>query len=271
MQMATIIKPTLTGGLGLNTDSFTPYYQQIVDQIRALVKSGVLQEGDIFHSEGEVAKALGISKMPVRQAFARLRAEGLLVIERGKRPVVGSEKVSWDFRRLHGFSEEMKRRGLRPGHKVLELKQMPAGTEIARPLQLTASAIIYRFERLYYVSDEPVAIVVSYLPSKLFPELEQQDLEGTSLYHLFEHVYQRHLKWAEEEIGAVEASEQNAVLMKIKPSAALVRIKETAYDTRNVPVEFSVSLLRSDRYTVTVQAVRQGSPPRERRRQSTLR
>ena len=78
-------------GLNLHIDrgSFLPYYQQIVEQIRALVKTSVLSEGEVFKSEGEIARTLGISKMPVRQAFLKLRSEGLLVIEKGRRPVVG--------------------------------------------------------------------------------------------------------------------------------------------------------------------------------------
>ena len=98
--------------LHVDTDSFVPYYQQVVEQIRALVKSAALREGDVFYSEGEIAGLLGISKMPVRQAFLKLRSEGLLIIEKGKRPVVGSSQVPWNFQQLRGFSEEMRRRGL---------------------------------------------------------------------------------------------------------------------------------------------------------------
>ena len=53
----------------IETDSYVPYYQQIVEQIRAQIQSGALQEGQVFHSEGDIAAALNISKMPVRQAF----------------------------------------------------------------------------------------------------------------------------------------------------------------------------------------------------------
>lgn len=73
-------------GLVLDNASFVPYYEQIVDRVRNLIKDGRLHEGEVFCSEGEVARTLGISKMPVRQAFQKLRSEGLLIMAKGKRP-----------------------------------------------------------------------------------------------------------------------------------------------------------------------------------------
>lgn len=242
--------------LSLDANSFTPYYQQLTDQIRELVRSGRLREGDQFLSEGEVANQLGISKMPVRQAFATLRADGLLLIKRGKKPVVGSEKVSWDFRQLRGFSEEMTRRGLKPSSKLLKLERLGADGEIAEALKLKPADPVYRLQRLYYVSDEPVAVVTSYLPVKLFPDLEQKSVDGQSLYHLFENVYKRRLKWAEEEVSATVASKEDAAIMKTARGVPLLTIRETTYDTRQVPIEFSFSRLRADRYTATLRSVR---------------
>ncbi len=242
--------------LSLDSDSFTPFYQQLTDQIRELVRTGRLHEGDEFLSEGEVAKQLGISKMPVRQAFSTLRADGLLVIKRGKRPVVGSEKVSWDFRQLRGFSEEMTRRGLKPSSKLLKLERLGANKEVAQALKLKPAAPVFRLQRLYYVSDEPVAVVTSFLPAALFPDLERQAVDGQSLYHLFEKVYKRRLKWAEEEVSATVASKDDAAIMKTARGSPLLAIRETTYDTRQIPIEFSFSRLRADRYTATLKSVR---------------
>ena len=106
-------------GLVLDNHSFVPYYEQVVDQVRTLIKKNKLKSGQVFGSEGEMARALSISKMPVRQAFQKLRSEGLLIVARGKKPLIGSGKVPWNFQQLRGFSEEMKRRGLSPSAKLL--------------------------------------------------------------------------------------------------------------------------------------------------------
>ncbi len=241
--------------LHVDTDSFVPYYQQVVEQVRALVKSATLREGDVFYSEGEIAGLLGISKMPVRQAFLKLRSEGLLIIEKGKRPVVGSSQVPWNFQQLRGFSEEMRRRGLVPSAKVLSLKRAAAGADVAHALHLAAGDPVFTLRRLRYVNNEPVALVTSYLPVALFPDLDRQDL-GTSLYAVFEKIYKRKLNWAEEEIGAVSASREVARILGTQAGKALLFVRETTYDLRRIAIEHSHSLLRADRYKATVVSVR---------------
>jgi GntR family transcriptional regulator len=240
----------------IDTSSFVPYYQQIVDQVRALIKSGALREGEVFHSEGEIAAAVGISKMPVRTAFLKLRAEGLLIIEKGKRPVIGSSQVPWDFQQLRGFSEEMRRRGLVPSAKLLSIKRATANADVAQLLRLHSDESIFTMRRLRYVNSEPVALVTSYLPVALFPDLEQQDLENSSLYVLFEKVYRRKLSWAEEEIGATIANREVARILDTTPGKALLSVRETTFDVRGAAIEHSHSLLRADRYKATVVSVR---------------
>lgn len=240
----------------IDTNSFVPYYQQIVEQVRALIKSEAVREGDVFQSEGELASALGISKMPVRQAFLKLKSEGLLVIEKGRRPTVGSGQVPWNFQELHGFTEEMKRRGLVPSTKVLSIKEMPAEAEIADALRLQPGERVYALQRLRYVNAKPVALVTSYIPAALFPDLPQQNLGKVSLYYLYEKVYGRALSWAEEEIGATAATDEQARKLETAVGKPLLFVRETTYDVRRTPIEHSHSWLRGDRYTATVVSVR---------------
>jgi len=243
-------------GLTLDTNSFTPYYQQIVDHIRALVENKVLQEGEGFFSEGDISRALGISKMPVRQAFQKLRAEGLLIIAKGKRPAIGSGRVPWNFQQLRGFSEEMRRRGLVPSARVLSMEIAEPALEVAQALKLSVDEKVHALRRLRFVNGEPVAVVTSYLPVRIFAGIDKQDLEKQSLYQVFEQIYKRKLRWAEETIGATIAGEEDARILDTKAGSPVLVIKETTYDMQNVAIEYSLSLLRGDRYTASVISVR---------------
>jgi GntR family transcriptional regulator len=243
-------------GLVLDTTSFTPYYQQIVDHVRSLLEKKRLREGEIFCSEGDIARALGISKMPVRQAFQKLRAEGLLIIAKGKRPVIGSGRVPWNFQQLRGFSEEMRRRGLVPSARVLSMEIADPDLDVAQALKLALGEKIYKLLRLRFVNAEPVALVTSHLPARLFAGIDRQDLEKQSLYQIFEQIYKRKLRWAEETIGAAIAADEDAHILETKPGSPLLLIRETTYDDQNVAIEYSVSFLRGDRYTASVISVR---------------
>jgi GntR family transcriptional regulator len=243
-------------GITLNPDSFVPYYEQIVGQIRNAIQIGRLHAGASFYSEGEIARSLGISKMPVRHAFQKLRDEGLLIIQQGKRPVIGRERVPWDFQRLRGFSEEMLRKGLTPSARVLSLDEQIPEPAIAAALSLKPEQPVYRLKRLRFIDRQPVAVVISYLPAHIFPGIDQLDLAQQSLYYIIERVYGRPLQRADEVIGAVNARPEEAAILQTSVGSALLRITETTYDSQQVPVEYSVSLLRGDRYTAFVTAIR---------------
>ena len=242
--------------LALDPQSFVPFYEQIVTQVRNLIKDQKLRQGQAFYSEGQVARMLSISKMPVRQAFQKLRSEGLLVVSRGKVPVIGSGKLPWDFQELRGFSEEMRRRGLQPSAKVLSLDLRAPEGDVAHALRLPDGEKVCCLKRLRYVDGEPVAVVTSFLPAAMFPDIDQEDLEGQSLYHIYEHVYRRRLKWAEEVIGAATINPDDAQVLQAAPGSAVLLIKETTYDASETPIEYSVSVLRGDRYTASVISVR---------------
>ena len=242
--------------LVLDTQSFVPYYEQIAEQVRSLIKRNILRPGQIFLSEANLARQLGISKMPVRQAFNKLRGEGLLITKKGKTPVVGGGLLSWNFKELHGFSEEMRLRGLVPHTKVLSFELQKPDPETCSALRIPASERVYRVRRLRFVDQEPVAVVTSYLPESIFDGLDNQDLERNSLYYIFEDVYGRKLLNSEQIIGAVNAEHEEAQLLQTNTGSALLLIKETAFDIQETALEYAISLLRGDRYTASVVSVR---------------
>lgn len=243
-------------GFVLDSGSYVPYYMQIVGQVRDLIKKQKVNQGQTFCSEGEMAEVLGISKMPIRQAFQKLRSEGLLIIAKGKRPVIGSGRVPWNFQQLRGFSEEMRRRGLVPSARLLSLSLEDPDLEAAQALKLSPGEKVYRARRLRFINGEPVAVVTSFLPARIFAGIDKQDLENQSLYAIFERVYKRKLQWAEEIIGAMIAGAEEAEVLETSTGSALLVIRETTYDLQSVAIEYSLSLLRADRYTASVISVR---------------
>ena len=61
---------------------------------------------------------------------------------------------------------------------------------------------------------------------------------------------------AGEIIGAIIAGEDEAEILQTSVGNALLMIREAMYDTENVAIEYSVSLLRVDRYTAAVISIR---------------
>ena len=67
----------------INPTSGVPIYRQIVDQVRALIAGGALQEGDLLPSVRQVALAAAVNPMTVSKAYSRLETEGVVRRARG--------------------------------------------------------------------------------------------------------------------------------------------------------------------------------------------
>lgn len=68
----------------INTLSMVPIYEQIVDQIKAHIRSGDLKENDILPSVRTLSKELKISALTVKKAYDNLEADGFTVTVHGK-------------------------------------------------------------------------------------------------------------------------------------------------------------------------------------------
>lgn len=68
----------------INTSLMIPIYEQIVDQIKTLIRKGVLKENDSLPSVRALSKELKISALTVKKAYDSLESEGFTVTIHGK-------------------------------------------------------------------------------------------------------------------------------------------------------------------------------------------
>ena len=68
----------------INNSSMVPIYEQIVEQIKTLIRRGELVENDILPSVRTLSKELKISALTVKKAYDNLEAEGCTVTVHGK-------------------------------------------------------------------------------------------------------------------------------------------------------------------------------------------
>lgn len=61
-----------------------PIYEQIANQVKALIISGALKEGDMLPSMRLLAKELHISVITTKRAYEELEREGFIISQTGK-------------------------------------------------------------------------------------------------------------------------------------------------------------------------------------------
>ena len=117
----------------LHSDSSTPIYRQIVDQLRREINAGLLKPGDALPSVRQVAERHTINPMTVSRAYSLLEAEGLLIRQRGKPMSVAGRPAGED-------SVEHRLALLRPSLEQLVRE--------ARQLDLQGEAVIAELKNL---------------------------------------------------------------------------------------------------------------------------
>ena len=68
----------------INTTLMVPIYEQIVDQIKMLIRNGELKENDNLPSVRTLSKELKISALTVKKAYDNLESEGYTITVHGK-------------------------------------------------------------------------------------------------------------------------------------------------------------------------------------------
>jgi GntR family transcriptional regulator len=156
----------------LNQNSYEPLYIQIADSIARRIQAGDLAAGDRLPSERQLSEELSVSRMTIRQAFDMLADRGLIERQRGIGSVVSSPKLEQPVDVLIGFSDNMERKGIKPGARLLALQHQMADPTVAQTLQLKVGQPVYFIHRLRLANDIPMALEFSFFPAHLCPQLD---------------------------------------------------------------------------------------------------
>ena len=85
-----------------------------------------LAVGDAIPSERQLSADFGVSRLTVRAALDDLVREGYLVRRHGSGTFVSVPKIAQELT-MTSFTDDMRRRGLQPASRTLELRTTPAG------------------------------------------------------------------------------------------------------------------------------------------------
>lgn len=258
---ALAVRPDLAGA------GDSPAHLRIGHWLEQLIATKTLRPGDKLPAEVEIANALGVSRMTLRQALASIEAKGLLDRRRGRfgGNFVATPRIEFDHASLPGFTEQMRRIHVEAGARVLSATTRVASTEVRKSLGLPRSGRVHEILRARSANGEPIVLEEAHLPAAVFPGLLSADLSG-SLYAAMRE-YDAAPFSADERIEATQANEQQADVLGVDPGSPLLLITRTSFTEAGVAVEFSRDYHRSDRARIRIKSrvedrlTRTDSPP----------
>jgi GntR family transcriptional regulator len=112
----------------ISNSSGQPIYQQIVTQIKNLIISGVLKEGEALPSMRLLAKELRISVITTKRAYDELEREGFIVSFTGKGSFVAAENLDliWEqhYREIEAHMQAIADKAAACGLELEDLLEM---------------------------------------------------------------------------------------------------------------------------------------------------
>ena len=215
--------------------------------------------GDAIPSERQLSTDLSVSRLTVRAALDDLVREGYLVRRRGSGTFVSEPKIAQELT-MTSFTEDMRRRGMVPSSRTLELRIAPAGAHLGRLLYVSPSEPVVIFTRLRLADRETMAIETLHVREALVPGLTADDLEQHSFYELLHDTYGIDIVGGTQTIEPTVTNEEESSLLGVPlHSPAFVFERITRQPSGEI-VEFVRSIYRGDRYRIVTELSRPLDP-----------
>jgi GntR family transcriptional regulator len=215
------------------------------DRVLDLIESLVV--GQAIPSERLLTQEFGVSRLTVRAAIDELVRDGYLDRRHGSGTYVTEPKIAQPLT-LTSFSEEMRRRGMVPGSRTLELTVTSAGARLARRLQVSPEEPLVRVKRLRLADAEPMAMEVLHIPEALVPGLTKADLENRSFYELLAERYEIVIGSGTQTIEPTVTNEEESEVLGVPLHTPAFLFERTTVSESGRIVEFVRSIYRGDRY-----------------------
>ena len=241
----------------LQESSPLPLWFQIADRLRVAIADGTFAAGDALPSESQLNAAFGISRATSRAALDSLEQEGLIVRKSGKGSIVLSPRVEQPANEMFGFSDDMRRRGLRPSYETLFAGRVRASPEVAEALGVRVNSSVYQSRRLLKADDYPIGIALSWLSPALFKQTAPptaEELSSHSLYAWLQEKCGAKVAGARESIEAAIVADEMAAELQVAPGSAVLIVRRRSDAANGSPIEYAVLHFRSDRYRLHLES-----------------
>jgi GntR family transcriptional regulator len=241
---------TGTGARPLDRRSPLPLWAQLREDLHRRLAAGAFR--DAFPGELALTGEYAVSRHTVRAALRELRADGVVVAERGRRPrLAGPGGIAQPLGALYSLFASVESAGQRQT-SLVRARELCADGAVADRLGRAGDTPLFRLERLRLAGGEPLALDTVWLPAEVAAPLLDADFTHTALYDELAARTGLRLESGREHIRSVVPSRAQRRLLQIPPDAGALAIDRLGYAAGR-PVEWRHTLIRGDRFSLVAE------------------
>jgi GntR family transcriptional regulator len=234
----------------IDPNDFLPRYSQLANILRDRIAKGELPAREPIPSERQLEKDYSVSRTTIRQAIDLLVRQGFLYREHGRGTFVSPQKLQKGISELTSFTEDMRRRGMEPGQKILGIEDIQPSESIRARLELSSDRqSVLRIERLRLGDGVPMGLQTSYYALPPGETITRHDLERIgSVYRILQERFHLIPTEADETLEVTVATAAEASILQVRRGSPLLLSERTTYSQYRRVIEFVKILYRGDRY-----------------------
>jgi GntR family transcriptional regulator len=213
----------------LDKTSHIPLYLQLTAQLIHMIEEGELKPGDKIVSERELSELLKVSRITSRLAIQELLKSGLIYREQGRGTFIAESKMR-NVQGFTSFTENMIKRGMKPGSQILLQEVIPAEDTLARILHINPGEPALHLVRLRSADDRPIAIQYAHIPLNICQGLETEPLSDVSLFAILKQKYSVYPAWTEAVVEASSALPEEAPLLGVKVGEPVLVVRGLTFN-----------------------------------------
>jgi len=227
----------------------TSKYKWLAGILKQQIEAEIWLPREAIPSERQLEAKYKVSRPTIRQAIDFLERSGLVYREHGRGTFVSPQKLQKGMQELTSFSEDLIRRGIKPGQIIRSISKIVPSDNILQRLEMEPGIMALQIERIRLGDHTPIGLQTSYVVLEEGQEITKEDLEKSgSLYAILQEKFNIIPTEADETLEVTLATAEEANLLHIKTGAPLLLNERLTYNQNRKPVEFVKILYRGDRY-----------------------
>ncbi len=234
-------------------DHKVPYYLRFRDHFAAMIEAGTLAPGNKLPAERVLAEKFSITRVTVRQALARMEAEGLIFREERRGWFVSPPRIRYDPTANTSFTESIAEQGRVAGTRVLSKQQLIASQWESDHLNCAIGDPIYAIRRLRTVDGRAVLVEQIHFKAERCPGLLDHPLDQ-SITDLLSQEYGIIEHRAQINMRPTALSEIPAKALGVAVGTPSLYLSRANLDQLDEVVEFDQEFWRHDAIDICVSA-----------------